>query len=385
MGRNRNYNPVEAHRKAMHKREVKKHKEERRKQRESKLATANLTELREQVEQYTVLEANDRLDAASRKKFEQAKSRLQKATKVQQASARPVTNMQIIGMLTRYMQELRQNRPRTDDRMHADGDKDARRDEDEMPSSEGGSASDTDSQEDSESDAASDDMPELPPDSPPEANHTSREDGSDGAEEEDLPDLPEGTPPPLPEEVEERANTRPGPPMHYPMRPPAYPPMHYPPPPPPPPHMMYDEPYQLFPQAQPPPPPPPPPRPAAAASMTATNATISAQPQLRDLHKELTTLVPTAVRRKREGTTGGGGGGGGGRHPREEDSGAEPSLATKRMRINTAPGLDPEHETPAAATVATTAAAAARPAAQPSSTRLQDEYSNFMKEMEGLL
>ena len=57
-----------------------------------------------------------------------------------------------------------------------------------------------------------------------------------------------------------------------------------------------EEPYQLFPQA----PAAPSSEPPAPAPL---DAIISAQPQLRDLHKELTTLVPTAVRRKLDTTT----------------------------------------------------------------------------------
>ncbi|KAI9592124.1 hypothetical protein BDF19DRAFT_452367 [Syncephalis fuscata] len=236
MGRNRNYNPVEAHRKAQHKREIKKNKEERRKQRESKLETANLTELKEQVAHYSALESNDRLDAASRKKLEQSKSRLQKATKIQQ--------------------EIRQNRPRQPGSTASSTadptiPKDPTRsiyyhptlnpfgvpppgqpyreidDIEPTPSeqsvendSNGESGSDNSDDSGSESDA--DDMPELPPDSPPSNAGSDQEQLSDN--EDDLPDLPEGTPPPLPSELENTTTAT----ATAPFRPPFNP--NYPPP-----------------------------------------------------------------------------------------------------------------------------------------------------------
>ncbi|KAI8048718.1 hypothetical protein BDF22DRAFT_702415 [Syncephalis plumigaleata] len=417
MGRKSNYNPVEAHRKAMHKREIKKNKEERRKQRESKLETANLAELREQVEHYTALEAEDRLDAASRKRFEQAKSRLQKATKIQQ--------------------EIRQNRPRDTSANYTSSSatptipKDPTRsiyyhptlnpygvpppgqpyreidDDNEVVASDDNTDDNEDEDEDT-SNSELDDMPELPPESPPAPIDSD----DNNEEDEDLPDLPEGTPPPLPSEVEETSRTMMNPPINPPPIPPYAMRGH---PPPPPPHVMHrpphphripnprmappmmdplnpEEPYQLFPQHQQPclppsPPPPPPPQhqvTSTSAAVAASNATISAKPQLRDLQKELTTLVPTAVRRKMEGSTSNT------RH-REDDNYGEPSLTTKRMRVNTAPGLTPtENTTPVASTqpvaksVTSNSSNSNNGKAQ-STTRLQDEYSNFMKEMEGLM
>ncbi|KAI9592125.1 hypothetical protein BDF19DRAFT_452392 [Syncephalis fuscata] len=136
-----------------------------------------------------------------------------------------------------------------------------------------------------------------------------------------------------------------------------------------------EEPYQLFPQQQQQQQPP----------VATAQATISAQPQLRDLQKELTTLVPTAVRRKLDTATDSN------RYSHDTRNQDGTSMA-KRIRVNTAPGL----QTPDTVSLSTSAA---KPASQPpppptsqASTsnkaapkKLQDEYSNFMKEMEGLM
>ncbi|ORY01149.1 hypothetical protein K493DRAFT_347462 [Basidiobolus meristosporus CBS 931.73] len=117
----------------------------------------------------------------------------------------------------------------------------------------------------------------------------------------------------------------------------------------------------------------------------AASAVISAAPQLRDLQKELTRLVPAAVLRKK--ATGG------------VTSPPVPKVA--RPKINAAPDLDDSSATPSTSVRPTTdlsnltasifgkAAAIKAPAKEKQTSSVanstNDEYEDFMKEMEGLL
>ncbi|RKP08941.1 hypothetical protein THASP1DRAFT_23153 [Thamnocephalis sphaerospora] len=481
MGRGKASNPVEAHRRAMRKREVRKNKEERQKQREGKLATADLGQLRRDVERLSALEAGDRLDGFSRKRLEQSRARLRKATTVQKSAARQREQAQ------QTQTRLPEN-PKLSVYYHPTLNpygvpppgatyKEIALTPSMFTGESGVEDGDVSSASDSGSDSDDDALPKLPPGIPPPIDHD-----NDALSDEELPDLPPGTPPPLPnedadgaEDGDEMPDLPPGTPPPLPdtdEQTPSYPQVRHipvtmpppfagPPPPPPPPvfagvappfagpphafqhpppHRFQGPPmqqaphgggHQRLPPAQRRPPqmdplnpeedfvPPPPPslptpiRPGAQGTAAprplqtptpparaAPPAVISAAPQLRDLRKEVTTLVPTAVRRKL-----------GNNASRQAISTTEPDTAqtpsergdtavpmVKRMRINAAPDLDTSatasssaykpsiSRLPAARPLPTASLAGAKETSKEKSTgKLQDEYSSFMKEMEGLL
>lgn len=134
----------------------------------------------------------------------------------------------------------------------------------------------------------------------------------------------------------------------------------------------------------------PPPRPAAIAALAAEGAIISAEPKLRDLKKELTSLVPTAILRKRTKPTPS--------QPTEPKEAIVPGLAPSavgshsvsiklfRPKINAAPDLgdDDASPAPAAPLLAPGNLFPSKPPPAPVNPP-KDEYDVFMKEMEGLL
>ncbi|RUP47317.1 hypothetical protein BC936DRAFT_145871 [Jimgerdemannia flammicorona] len=143
----------------------------------------------------------------------------------------------------------------------------------------------------------------------------------------------------------------------------------------------------------PPPPGPPPgvygeasPSPASAATVPparpqlALAPVISAAPQVRDLRKELTTLVPASILRKKAAAA---------------KAGAQGAGKVARPKINAAPDLDEGVSESSVAAVGpalptglpTTKAISGGPAAAPAKGKKKttDEYAKFMREMEGLL
>ncbi|KAJ1821531.1 hypothetical protein LPJ75_000695 [Coemansia sp. RSA 2598] len=86
---------------------------------------------------------------------------------------------------------------------------------------------------------------------------------------------------------------------------------------------------QPMPHIRPPPPPPPPPRPIRPVSASAT--VLAAEPQVRDLKKELTALVPAAISRKSK------------QKERERVLSSVP--AVPKMVVNAAPEIGPETDT----------------------------------------
>ncbi|KAJ9069139.1 hypothetical protein DSO57_1021670 [Entomophthora muscae] len=142
----------------------------------------------------------------------------------------------------------------------------------------------------------------------------------------------------------------------------------------------------------------PPTHPAINPLASAEGAVISAEPKLRDLKKELTSLVPTSLLRKRTKTV-----------SNQVPTSVEPkesivpdmtpslssshsvSIKLFRPKINAAPDLgdedsEPSSSIPAAPLLASGLLFPSKPPPPPASANPpKDEYDAFMKEMEGLL
>jgi hypothetical protein len=129
------------------------------------------------------------------------------------------------------------------------------------------------------------------------------------------------------------------------------------------------------------------------APKPASNTVISAAPQLRDLRKEVTKLVPTAVRRKAMSSATRSATSATISSTQSKDNASDEAAVpiVKRMRVNAAPDLDVSASASSAAyTPSISHVPASRPK-PPANTEekekstLQDEYENFMKEMQDLL
>ncbi|KAI8073835.1 WW domain binding protein 11-domain-containing protein [Gongronella butleri] len=358
----RSVNPADAMRKAQRKRELKKNKEIRKTAREATLAKKDTGHLQSEISKLEALaEQRGALEPPLNAKLKKLRDEMSRIEKAKKDTAKPLSKAQEALEARRRQQqesESAESRKLVFDAKSGkfvpvkgkDADKDAQgasHDEDEDDS---GSEDDSDLESDDElaiegMDVVEDEETEELPASgaadavaPPLQGKGSDIDEDDDAQDAEIPlpaDSDEDIDIPLP----------PGPPPHQPFRD-QLPSVRPPPPPPPrsaahyprPPRPYGMAPYQHAPtySARPPPPPPPrpygarpyhrppprplppahaaalaasasvsaapvmtPPRPNAAISKeTSATATISAEPQLRDLQKELVGFVPAALRRK---------------------------------------------------------------------------------------
>lgn len=323
-------NPADALRKQQRKRELKKNKEARKTQRESVLAKKDIGKVRQDIARLEHLAASGQLDKTNQTRLEELKIEAKKIEKAKKAT-------ELTGAQAAYAARMQENEKKSE--------KDARKlvfdpksgkfvpakkkDSAKTTQSDDDSDSDSDSEDDSDEDSDMEDSDEDI--AIPEGDVPAKKILTESDDEYEIP-LPPGPPPPrafdqqfTPIQAAQQRIPPPPPPGPPPFRGPfpVYTPGgRIPPPPPPMPHQIYQP---MMGMAPPPPPPPqyhhasrpftapvhyqqPPSaaatvsaEPTTSASVTAAASvapTISAEPQLRDLQKELIGFVPAALRRK---------------------------------------------------------------------------------------
>ncbi|KAJ1981494.1 hypothetical protein H4R34_002046 [Dimargaris verticillata] len=356
MGRNtksgRTLNPMDALRRQQRKRELKKNKDTRKKVREFGLLAKDTEKIEAEIERYQELKTQRRLDKQGAEKLQRLSDQLAKIHEVRKVHGLPEHGAADIGQPSTG----HGNAPAVHglsfilgESAVADSDSSAASSESGMSDTDGsGPESENDEQPpepvslevlgiEIEGVSTSDEeLPPLPPGSPPPLPPLVSEPNQDSVLPEetpidDLPPLPPGPPPPLPP-TNSRPPTLPAPlpphpcpVQHQPLPPPGFGPrpmwrpMHPPSGRPPMRPMVYPS-TQAFPANARPirpyqrPRPPhepgrvtggsgrpnrPPPSRLVRSSVSAANPTVlSAAPQVRDLQKELTSLVPNALLRK---------------------------------------------------------------------------------------
>ncbi|ORX52472.1 hypothetical protein DM01DRAFT_1336846 [Hesseltinella vesiculosa] len=324
----RSVNPADAARKAQRKRELKKNKEIRKAAREASLAKKDTSPLVSEINRLQAQERHGALDPTANARLKKLKDDLARIEKAKKETTQPMSKVQeALEARLQKQQEAEESRKlvfdpksgkfvpaKKKDASERSGDNGEHGDSDELSGDDSESDSSWESDQDMNMiegmDVEETQSSEAPPRDSDQAHH-SQDDNDDIPLPEAPVDSDEDIDIPLP----------PGPPPHQPFKdqlpsmpvpPPQSVPMHRPPPPPrmppfrPPPthyHAMH-QPWPRPPvrpsyQYQPPIATQPPPFVQPTISKEAsTTATISAEPQLRDLQKELVTFVPAALRRK---------------------------------------------------------------------------------------
>ncbi|KAI8097985.1 uncharacterized protein B0P05DRAFT_522847 [Gilbertella persicaria] len=329
----RTMNPADALRKKQRKRELQKNKEDRKRVRESALAKKDIGKVRQDIARLEHLVRLGQLDKAGQARLEGLRAEATKIEKVKKAT-------ELTGAQAAYAARIQEHDKKHENDVRRlvydpkrgafvpakkkeskkittgddEEDEDSSSDSSESDSDDSDSSmEDSDEEDDNEEEEEEEDVPM------PKEQHKVLTESDD---EYEIP-LPPGPPPqrPFDNQLAPLQNRLPAPPPPPPGPPPfrgPYP-VHQgqnrmqPPPPPPIPHGFVRPPVYNS-RMQPPPPPPPtityqrpPPSPAAFSAPVHYEAkpkavevapTISAEPQLRDLQKELLGFVPAAIRRK---------------------------------------------------------------------------------------
>ncbi|CAG8586456.1 14831_t:CDS:10, partial [Gigaspora rosea] len=322
----RTLNPADAHRKAMRQKEIKKNKMERKRVRTLVMVHKDTSKLEEEIARYKALDKEKRLDKNGKAKLKDLEDKLSKILDTKKAHGvsvhrekpkdhTPVYFHPTLNPSGTLMPSTSKSNAQDDEESSGNEDSDNEYSDDDKSSEGSEKRNKPESDEDiplppgkPPSNESDDELPELPPGTPPKQKDS----------DDDLPELPPGPPP---SSQNNDSNTQPSgisrsPPFGFrPLSMPAGP--QYPPPQST--YMMFNNPPGSSNHLRPPPnirPPPPPVFPSGtgqgtplrpsdsrpppfSSQVTRATPVIQAEPQVRNLQKELTTLVPAALLRKK--------------------------------------------------------------------------------------
>ncbi|OBZ80601.1 hypothetical protein A0J61_11350 [Choanephora cucurbitarum] len=299
----RTMNPADALRKQQRKRELKKNKEDRKRVRESALAKKDLGKIKQDISRLEHLARLGQLDKAGQSRLDGLKmeaAKIEKAKKVCKKKERDHDTQCAQAAFVARMQEQEKKHENEARKLVYDPKRGAfvpakKKEKDTKTVSHESEDSNSSTSDESDSDSSMEEEEDVP--LPQEEETAKKTELTESDDDYDIP-LPPGPPPQRPFDSQLM-------PIQQQQQQSRLPP---PPPPGPPP---FRGPFPVYQPRMPPPPPPlmtglvhpPPHRPTRPSEENRPKAievapTISAEPQLRDLQKELLGFVPAAIRRK---------------------------------------------------------------------------------------